>query len=367
MDASTLPRDEEVHRLPRLAGPGFGLIYSLAYGLTAWGIDTWLLARSHAELAGARLAMGLPLLLLIGPAAGAVAGRNERAGAWVGMWMVGGALIAAVAGLMPHVGLNLVTWIVEPRLWGKTIYPVGHAGLARMAFAVALTACTGAVTGLVGHVAAEKALRIASSDGQTRGRRLAWLALGLPVAILPALIGDEIVNRPLRAGQQAVHTALSVSPFAETGQSDVAPRGSSGLGYTLHRVAHDPQALGRQTIDAAFEDGVVVRCQVSNEALAGCRPISSEFEAWMDALIQDGLQGGSGTAMASYAGHVSVGEDTESWLASQRGAMGERYEISRDTQRGGWVVMSARFDTGLVLSCYFRGASPVVVDHCSAG
>ena len=367
MDASTLSRDEEAHRLHRLVGLGYGLTYSLAYGLTAWGIDAWVLARARAELAGARLAVGLPLLLLIGAAAGAVAGGSARAGAWVGVWIGAGALIGSVVGLMPYAGLSLATWIAEPRLWGETTYPMGHAGAARLAFTVVLTACAGAAAGLLGHVAADKVLRTASPVGQTRGRRWAWLALGLPVAILPALIGDEVVNRPLRAGQKTVHTALSAGPSGETGQSEIAPRASSGLGYTLHRVTHDPQALGQQTIDAAFEDGAVVRCQVSDETLAACRPIAPEFEAWMDALIQDALQGGSGTALAPYAGRVSVSPDAESWLASQRGAMGKRYEISRDTQRGGWVIMSARFGTGFALSCYFHGASPVVVDHCSAG
>jgi len=365
MDASTLSHDEEAHRLHRLVGLGYGLTYGLAYSLTAWGIDAWVLARARAELAGAKLAVGLPLLLLIGAAAGAVG--STRAGAWVGVWIGAGTLTGAVVGVMPYAGLSLATWIVEPRLWEETTYPMGHAGAARLAFTVVLTACAGAAAGLLGHVVADKALRTTSPAGQTRGLRWAWLTLGLPVAILPALIGDEIVNRPLRAGQQAVHTALSAGPPAETSQSDMTPRGWPGLGYTLHRVAYDPQALDQQTIDAAFEDGAVVRCQVSDETLAGCRPIAPEFEAWMDGLIRYGLQGGAGTALAPYAGRVSVSQDTESWLASQREAMAERYEISRGTQHGGWVIMSARFETGFVLSCHFYGASPVVVDHCSAG
>jgi len=142
MDASTLSHDEEAHRRHRLVGLGYGLTYGLAYSLTAWGIDAWVLARARAELAGAKLAVGLPLLLLIGAAAGAVG--STRAGAWVGVWIGAGTLTGAVVGVMPYAGLSLATWIVEPRLWGETTYPMEHAGAARLAFTVVLTACAGA-------------------------------------------------------------------------------------------------------------------------------------------------------------------------------------------------------------------------------
>jgi hypothetical protein len=192
------------------------------------------------------------------------------------------------------------------------------------------------------------------------------LVLCLPLAVLPALICDEIVNRPLRSGQRTVHRAISVGLAGDTSQESMASyRALSFAGYTLHRVGYDPETLEQQTIDVAFTDGVVVRCQVSDQALKGCLPILPEFEAWMDALIKEALTGGPGTELAPHAGRVSVAKDTLRWLASQRGAMGARHEISRDTQRGGRVVMAARFDTGYVLTCYFHGASPVVLDHCS--
>ena len=84
----------------------------------------------------------------------------------------------------------------------------------------------------------------------------------------------------------------------------------------------------------------------------------------MDGLVQEGLKEGPGTEVEPQAGRVSVGENTLSWLASQGEHMSGRYEISRDAQRGGWVILSARFDTGYVLTCRFRGASPVLVDRC---
>jgi hypothetical protein len=365
MDGSMALHDGDLRRLSRLAGLGYGLTYSLAYGLTAWGIDTWILARSSGELAWAKLAVGLPLLLLIGAVTGALAGRSDRPGVWVGAWTLSGALIGIVVSLMPYVGLNVATWIAEPPLRGTNVFPTGSAGAARLAFAAAFNSCVGPVVGLVGHVLVKRARGLGSPAGRMSGRSWTALLLCLPLAVLPALICDEIVNRPLRKGQRAVHRAIS-GAAGDTSQQDLVPTYDLlAAGYTLHRVGSDPETLEQQTIDVAFKDGVVVRCQVSNQALNRCVPISPDFGAWMDALIQEGLTGGQGTALAPHARRVSVGDDTLRWLAAQRDAVGGRYEISRETQRGGWVVMSARFDIGYVLTCHFHGASPVVLDHCS--
>jgi hypothetical protein len=366
MDGSIPLHDGDTRRLSRLAGLGYGLIYGLAYGLTVWGIDTRILARSSGELAWAKLAVGLPFLLFMCVAAGMLAGRSDRAGVWVGAWALSGALIGIAVGLMPYVGLNLATWIAEPRLWGTNVYPIGAAGAARMAFAAALNSCVGPAVGLAGHVLVKRSRGLASPAGRMSMRSWTALALCLPLAVLPALICDEVVNHPLRSGQRTVHRAISVGPTGDTSQGSMAPyRALLSAGYTLHRVGYDPETLERQTVDVAFDDGTVVRCQVSGQALNSCLPILPEFEAWMDALIKEGLTGGQETELVPHAGRVSVSEDTLQWLASERGVMGARYEISRDTQRGGQVVMSAHFDTGYVLTCYFRGASPVVLDHCS--
>ena len=350
----------------RLASLGCGLTYGLAYALTVWGFDARILARSNCELAGAKLAAGLPLLVLIGAATGALAGRSERAGAWVRTWMASGSLIGITAGLMPYAGLNLATWIAEPRLWGANVYPLGPGGAARMAFAAAFTGCAGSAAGLAGHVLVERARGLASPTGQVSGRSWQMLVLCLPLAMLPAAISDEIVNRPLHAGQQAVYRAISTSPSGETDPKGVASyRDLLPAGYRLYRTGYDAETMEQQTIDVAFENGVAVRCQVSGQTLAGCLTISSEFEEWMDALVSGAVTGERATEPASQAGRVSVSETTWDWLASQRSAMSGRYEISRDTQRGGWVIMAARFDTGYVLDCTFRGTSPVVLDHCS--
>jgi hypothetical protein len=351
----------------RLAGLVYGLIYCLTYGLTVWGIDARGLFRASAELAGAKLAAGLPLLLLVGAAAGALAGRSARAGTWVGVWIAGGALMGALVGAMPSAGLNLATWMVEPRLRGIDIYPMGAAGTARMAFTAAFMGCVGSAIGLAGHVLVERARGARPAAGRMSGRAWATLALILPLAALPALVVDEVVNRPLRAGQQVVHRSISTSPMGGSEEGETAAYRDlfAAAGYRLHRVSTDPETVDQQVIDAAFDNGVVVRCGVSDQVLTGCLPIAPEFAGWMEALVRTGLGEGSEAELASLAGQLYVDDDALSWLASQGEMMSKPYQVSRDTQRGGWVVMSARFDSGYVLTCDFYGDAPVVLQGCN--
>jgi len=236
-----------------------------------------------------------------------------------------------------------------------------------MAFAAAFMGCVGSAIGLAGHVLVERARGVRPTADRKSGRSRATLALILPLAALPALVVDEVVNRPLRAGQQVVHRSISTSPMGASEEGETAAYRDlfAATGYTLHRVGTDPETLDRQVIDAAFDNGVVVRCGVSNQALTGCLPIAPEFAGWMETLVRAGLGEGSEAELASLAGQLYVGDDALSWLASQGEMMSEPYQLSRDTQRGGWVVMSARFDTGYVLTCDFYGDAPVVLQGCN--
>jgi hypothetical protein len=205
-----------------------------------------------------------------------------------------------------------------------------------------------------------------STAGRMSGRAWATLALILPLAALPALVVDEVVNRPLRAGQQVVHRSISTSPMGGSEEGETAAYRDlfAATGYTLHRVSTDPETVDQQVIDAAFDNGVVVRCGVSDQALMGCLPIAPEFAGWMEALIRAGLGEGSEAELASLAGQLYVDDDALSWLASQGEMMSEPYQVSRDAQRGGWVVMSARFESGYTLICDFYGDAPVVLQGC---
>lgn len=340
-----------------------GLACGLTYGLAAWGYDAWVLARSSAEWAWFKFGLGLPLLLLVGAAAGRLAGRSRGTGGWVGAWMAGGVLMGATVGGMPFVGQTLAAWIAAPRLWGLNVYPMGPAGTARLAFVAVASGCVGSAAGLLGYLGAERA-RQRAGPGDRRWAGPAALCLLLTAGA--GLIGDEVVNGPPRAGLRAVHTALTAGAADVVGRAEPgALRDQPAASYRLHVVDRGVETAGQATIDVGLPDGLVVRCQTAGRALTGCAPMSPRFEAWMDALVQEGLSGGTETELLTPAGRVSARAEVPDWLASQRGAMGGGYAIWRDAQHGGWVTMAARFDNAYVLRCDFHAIEPVVVYRCS--
>jgi len=380
VSAATSLDERTARRLFRWAGLGCGLLCGLGYALATWGYDAWVLARSGADLPWAKLEIGLPILLLLGALSGALAARSAGAGGGGGGGTAGGALAGLVAGPMPFAGSNLATWIAEPRLRGVNVYPLDPTGAQRTTFVIVATACMGAAVGLVGHLLAERVLHLASQP--ERRSRWGWavLLVCLPLGLLPGLFGDEVINRPLRVGRQAVVAAISAAPRGDSSSGGASPfQGLSpgSVGYTLHLVDYDRGPQAQATVDVAFDEasvstaggdsGPVVRCQTSGDELVGCASISPQFEAWMGALVQRARQGEQGTAPDPLTGQVLVGGNTLEWLASQREYLSDTYTLSRDAQRGGWVIASARFDTGYVLTCYFHGSAPVAVDHCTGG
>ena len=357
----------EARRFSRIAGVGYGLFYGLAFGLAVWGYDAWALARIHAELAWVKLGLGLPVLLLLGAAAGYLAGRNGRGGVWVAAWTLYGVMMGIVAGGIPFSGYNLVTWILEPRLWGVNAYPMGRAVTARMIFAATVTGCAGTVGGAIGCALTGKAQALISAAGRVSIQSWTVLFVGMPIALLPGMACDKLINGGLRRAQEVVHAAISGNREEDTIDTNIVLPGDQFSNvYTLHLADYDLEGE-RHTVDVVYGvhgNELTVRCTLIDTVLAGCSPISPRFETWIDALILDGLKGGRGTELTSLADHVSLNADTPAWLASQEGLISDDYNIFKDTQRGQWVIMSAHFDTHYVLRCYFRGAAPVVLTHC---
>ena len=326
----------------------YGLLYGLTFALTVWGFDGWALAASNSESAALKLLVGLPGLVLLGFAAGFALRRRPSHASWVLIWMVTGALSGLLVGIIPHLGQTVAAWVLVPGLRGIAVHPVPAALWTRAVFFAALTAGAGTVVGLVGRQAVERASRKAAPSGRLKLGSMAGLLVCVPLAALPALAGDELINRGLRAGQRAAAREL---------------RDLTSDAYVLHRVSGWPE-IWDETIDVAFPDGFVMRCSVRREFLVDCLAVSPSYRAWMETLIE-GAPGDAETVDAiRYAGGLSVGDGVLADLARSAGRIDDAYEIQRQGQYGDWVVMSARFDRGAILTCYFHSHDPVVLNHC---
>ena len=357
--------DREAQRVMMRAGLFGGVLYGLILAATVWGYDTWVLSRCHAELAWGKVLAGMPLMLAIGLAAGAIAAAAHRATASVLVWLAGGCALGLVAGWAPYGGWGLVTWVVEPRLRGLPLYPMGPAELTRMWFLAVVVGCVGAAVGLVMQLLMEKAWDLARPDGRPSAQSWLVMLLCAPLAILPGIACDDIANRDLRSQQQAVHDLIVTLPASDSiAAATLAPyREQISPQFVLHLAEYNLE-LSSATVDVAFEGGFVARCSVLGQTVASCQPHSLRLSAWMQALLNDVLAGGRPSEIEAYADHLSVPPQVQEWLAAQRGRIRPRYDLSPAAQRDGWVVMQAAFGPGLALECYFSGATPAVLHHC---
>lgn len=363
---STRFRDREAQRLSRTAHVGAGVLYAAALALTVWGYDAILLARYAVESPWAKLAIGAPAMLGIGLLAGLAAGRRHHAALSIVAWIVSGFLLGLVAGWIPYGGPTLAAWLTEPRLRGVALYPMGAAGYTRMWFMATVTGAVGAAIGLLIHLLVEKAWDLAKPEGVMSARSWLVLLACTPLAVLPGIACDDIVNSDLRYAPQAVHSLIAEPAGEATSISEASIssyRGQMEGPFTLHRVASDLE-LSDATLDAAFLNGLVVRCTVLGDIVTGCQPISIRQEEWMHALLSDARSDGDRSQLAGHANRLSVDPGVVAWVAAQRSRTGGSVEISRDAQRGGWVIMDARFGASAIMECYFHGSSPVILDHC---
>jgi hypothetical protein len=195
-------------------------------------------------------------------------------------------------------------------------------------------------------------------------RSFAVLILCAPLALLPGIAADESVNADLRTRQNAAHEAITLTLERRVSRPELEPYlDRMTERFTLHLADYDLEASDA-SVDAAFDTGFVTRCLVLGQATAGCIPISERMASWMDALIQDALADGQPNLLLEHANRLVFEDDIVRDLAASKGRMSEEYTVARATQHGRWVIVSARFDVGQELDCYFRGAQPVFLDRC---
>jgi len=245
------------------------------------------------------------------------------------------------------------------------IYPMGPAGSARMWFFTALHAALGAGVGLLGHWASERAWSLGPGTGRLGWRAAAVLLWCVPLAIGAGASGNDLINKDLRIGPVVVHDLIAHDRGDTDSHADLeALRGQFTRDYTLHLTEYDLEGQYSSTVDIAFDNGFTVRCQVFGSSVAGCPAISTQFAAWMDAIVKEALQENPGTIIAQYGSRLAANPAIIAQLATQQGRLSEEYTIKQAVQHGGTVVMTAEFTTPYVLTCYFHGNAPVVLDSC---
>ncbi|MGE5140382.1 MAG: hypothetical protein ACM3JD_13025 [Rudaea sp.] len=366
---------EERHRFERAAGWRYGLLVGLALVLAGWGPDAWQLASASFEYWWAKLALAALIILPLSAAAGAAAGRAYtlillKWLAWL-VWGIAGGIVAAY---LPFSGMQLVAGLLDPAVRGLSVFPVTE----QTRFLAGYSAFWGALSSLFFAL-----LQIWGTarawDGSAEGGRLtaasaAALALGVPLALVLGIWHDNNDNAALRAPvlllDRVVQYGLHAPPDLDAGQvpeSDLryftpgaAWRERFTPRYSLHLAALDPQTMLQSTIDVAFENGFVWRCQTSQGAtfVAGCFDVGTEVAQAAATFLQTGQ---------APCKDCTIKIDPQAAAWQQRSAhlfASGPPNVSIAQHSGGLLTATAKAGGGMV-ECRLVGSDPVRLVDCS--
>ena len=348
MSTRTIPSRRGLH--PVSPSFAYGLVFSISLSLAAWGHDALVRGSSHGNWPALSFASAAPLLIGMCGAAGHILRRSTDPRAWVWLWLVLGAIAGALGAIVPFVGPTVATWLAEPALTGIAVSPIPREQGGTTLLYALLMAGVGTVAGLMGHAAVGR-IRVAQmSTGRVDLRSWAGLLICVPIAVLPGLAGDRLVNQPRRASLLVASEDLE-DRIRET--------------FTLHTVSLSPSG-NDAIVDVVLQDGFVMRCAVSGSIVTSCTTVSSRYREWMNAIADAAVQGQGSSGTVSEAYGLSVMPNALDSLATIRDPSGG-FSIMRENQYGDWVIMSAEFNSSTVLTCYFSGYAPVVLNRCRAG
>lgn len=371
--SSESPGEQETRKLLISAGTVYGMLFGLGFALFTWGYDGLLLASNAADAAWTKLLLGLPLTIIIGSLAGRIAASTSLTSVSVILWAAVGWLFGIIAGHIPFDGGNFAAWLSDRRLWGAPILAYGHAVTVRVTLVVLINIAIGAIAGAVEGTATQWAWDRATPEGKMSWGSLAMLLVSIPVALFMAMPADGFINRPLRAPQrevgQVIHLAVTGAPVPEIWASSyrsIEPfRASLSEQYVTYFVGFSSytETWYSAYVDAVFDNGLTLRCVTVGKQVVYCQDLSQKLDGWMDDLVRAGLYD-ERPWLDEQTQHLAVDDIVLAWLTDHAAQLSETYEVSRAGQQGGWLFMSARFDTGFEMVCRFRGTSPVVVDQC---
>jgi hypothetical protein len=363
----------EARRLFVAAGTAYGVVFGLAFALVTWGYDALQLVAADANLAWAKLVVGIPLSLVICVLVGNLAATFPQTAVSVALWTVAGTLLGLIAGHIPFEGRNLIVWLVDRRLWGLVVFPYSSSAAVRTTLILIVGAGVGAASGLLERLALEWAWDRATPEGRMSVRSWAVLLACLPLTLLLTGATDEMINQPLRAPQRSVGQLISLTTAGKTAQAEARGlnvgavktfRDAFSRNFDTYLVTYDLSPPQIAFVDAVFDNGFALRCRTVGNVVAFCDDVSPKLEGWMDDLIFAGLRG-ERRWMDSPDPSLIVEDRVVRWLQDHPTQLSETYELSRAGQQGRFVFMSARFDTGFAITCRFRGTQPVAVDQCT--
>ena len=370
------PPRQKINRTVMLrAGAGYGLLFGLGFALFVWGYDALALSRSSADMAWAKLLMGLPCLLITGGIVGILGAWSSSMLLTIGVWAIALGGIGWLAGHIPFTGMSWLAGIIEPRFAGLTPWPYTESNALRTLLVVIAYTVYGFGVGYVETLAVEWAWDRTTPAGRMKVGAWAVLLVAWLMALPPVFILDYFVMAPVRTPQ--VRVANLIETYLEGGEAAVNASGQNIAEaqrhgarftpeYTLYFSGYDPRDKTSYTgySDVVFDTGFALRCSVIGGRVSFCDDLSQKLDARIGQMVQAG-QTGERPWLEDKMKTFNVTEDVVTWLQTHQAQLSNAYRLTITAQKGHWMFVTAQFDTGTTMTCRFSGNAIVTVDQCN--
>ncbi len=374
--ASPPPHQKIARAVLLRAGAGYGLLFGLGFALFVWGYDALTMSQSSADMAWAKLLMGLPCLLIIGGAAGILGAWSSSTLFTTFVWVVTMGGIGWLAGHIPFTGMSWLAGVLDPRFAGLTPWPYTESNALRTLLVMIAYTVYGFAVGYVETLAVEWAWDRTTPAGQLKASAWAVLLVAWLVALPPVFVLDYLVMADVRIPQ--VRVANLVGTYLEGGEAAVSATGQNineaqrhgarfTPDYTVYFSGFDSTDKTFYTgySDVVFDTGFALRCSVMGGQVTFCDDLSQKLDSRIRQMIQ-AAKTGERPWLTDPMKIFSVNEDVVTWLQTQQEGLSNTYHLTITAQKGPWMFVTVQFDTGRTVTCRFYGNAIVTVDQCES-
>lgn len=229
----------------------FGILYGLAAGLafsiTAWGLNAWMLAGARWAYPWVSFLPGLLTALLLGGLAGGLSMRLEHALPRLGLWLLVGLIVGFLAAWLPWGFAPRIVLALEPGLQGwLTLFEMSSTYRLTL-FCIGVTVIPALLAGALQPALVEQA-----SFSPGNGAILFPMALAMFLLALPGLAADDVVNAKVR--RDAINLEKSLRFALEHRGREVDPAQARQMSLGAVRPIENQLAQGYRLFYFSTED-----------------------------------------------------------------------------------------------------------------
>jgi hypothetical protein len=348
-----------------------GLLLGLALALGIWLPGVIRIVRVPASLSTASVILATLVLVAAGALAGWLSARWRRAGPVFITWLAAAALMSLAVGYQSYQLRSFVTWLLDTRFWGRALFPYYGGSLVVLLIAGFFIFLALGLLALLQPYRLEALQHEREENGRLTGTAWRLLLWPLPLVFAAGLITGNLYGNPSGPIQE-VHRAITTVQNYEGDLIELEQTQRTGLtalnpvrdqlagDYTL-QLGEINQETSITIVVAHFDNGAWINCRLIADQLNFCYDAAPPYTVGFASLI-------SGEAPPEAVCRNCVpraGEESLSWLAARRAALGPEPEIAYVQQRGRYVLMRAAARDGqAAIECWFEGLSPVSLECC---